>query len=262
MAGAPRRRGERLTGGALSLTALTLIVGLWALASRWVDAVLILPPPRQVGRAFFSLLAERDFWLAVAHTFYRGVAGFGISFAVGGVVGVAAGLSLPIHTLFKPIIAVIRATPVMSVVLIALLWFRTGTVPIFSTFLIAFPVIVQNVITGIKQTDPKLKEMAVSFGLPPQRRLSAVYIPSILPYVVAGARTALGLTWKVVVAAEVLSIPTYGVGSEMQLSQMSLETAMVFAWTVAAILLSAFSQGLFSLVLNLFPWSREHGHSL
>lgn len=242
----------------ISLLALAVLFGLWILAAAFIDAEIILPPPQKVLTALLGLAVSGDFWRSVGTTFFRGISGFLISLLSGIVIGVAAGVSLPIHALFKPLIAVIRTTPVMSVVLIALLWFKTGTVPVFSTFLIAFPVITQNIIIGIRQTDRNLLEMGQVYGLSGHRRVLLISIPSVIPYLVSGAQSALGLTWKVVVAAEVLSIPNFGVGSGMQLAQMSLETAQVFAWTAVAIILSGFSQWVFSLITNRMPWSMQY----
>ena len=256
------RQGTGAGRFVLSLLALAVLFGLWLLAAALIDAVIILPPPQHVATELFQLAGSGEFWRSVGTTFLRGICGFLISLATGVAVGVAAGVSLPVHALFKPLIAVIRTTPVMSVVLIALLWFKTGTVPVFSTFLIAFPVITQNIIIGIRQTDPNLLEMGKVYGLSTRRRILLISAPSVVPYLISGAQTALGLTWKVVVAAEVLSIPTFGVGSGMQLAQMSLETAQVFAWTAVAIILSGFSQWLFSLITNRMPWSARYADSM
>ncbi|MFO7730245.1 MAG: ABC transporter permease subunit [Spirochaetia bacterium] len=246
----------------ISGAAVIVLLGTWWAAAVLMDAAIILPPPPTVIRELLALLQSNDFWMSVWVTLLRGLTGFFISLLVGVIVGIAAGISLPLHALFKPLIAVIRTTPIMSVILIALLWFKTGTVPIFSSFLIAFPVITQNIIVGIRQTDEKLLQMGRAYGLDSTRRLLHISIPSVVPYVISGAQTALGLTWKVVVAAEVLSLPNWGVGSEMQLSQMSLETAQVFAWTAVAILLSAGSQWLLSLGLHSMSWSRLYADSM
>lgn len=254
--------GRRWKTALVSLAAVGALLLLWWLVSLWIDAAIILPPPITVAAELFRFVTSPDFWISVGATFYRGIVGFLISLGIGITVGIAAGLSLPVHALFKPLITVIRATPVMSIVLIALLWFKTGTVPIFSTFLIAFPVVTQNIIVGIRQTDPGLLAMGRAYGLSPSRRLRYISIPSVIPYLLSGAETALGLTWKVVVAAEVLAIPSFGVGSEMQLAQMSLETAQVFAWTVTAILLSSFSQWFLSLCAHRLPWSRHYGDTV
>jgi len=246
----------------ISGAAITILLGIWWIAAFVIDATIILPPPPAVGRELWALLNSNDFWHSVGLTVFRGLSGFFISLSLGIILGIAAGISLPIHALFKPLIAVIRTTPIMSVILIALLWFKTGTVPIFSSFLIAFPVITQNVIVGIRQTDQKLLQMGRAYGLSATRRLLHISVPSVVPYLISGAQTALGLTWKVVVAAEVLSIPNWGVGSEMQLSQMSLETAQVFAWTVVAILLSAASQWVLSMSIRSMSWSKAYADTV
>ncbi|MDZ7792461.1 MAG: ABC transporter permease subunit [Spirochaetia bacterium] len=246
----------------ISGAAVIVLLAIWWAAAVLMDASIILPPPPAVIRELLGLLQSNDFWISVWSTLIRGLAGFFISLLVGTVVGIAAGISLPLHALFKPLIAIIRTTPIMSVILIALLWFKTGTVPIFSSFLIAFPVITQNIIVGIRQTDQKLLQMGRAYGLDSARRLLHISIPSVVPYLISGAQTALGLTWKVVVAAEVSSLPNWGVGSEMQFSQMSLETAQVFAWTAVAILLSAGSQWLLSLGIHSMSWSRLYADSM
>jgi NitT/TauT family transport system permease protein len=246
----------------ISILAVAVLLGGWWIAAFLINARIILPPPPDVALELIGLAQNYDFWVSVWITVVRGVVGFFISLTVGTIVGIAAGISLPLHALFKPLIAVIRTTPIMSVILIALLWFKTGTVPVFSSFLIAFPVITQNIIVGIRQTDQKLLQMGRAYGLNSTRRLIHISIPSVVPYLISGAQTALGLTWKVVVAAEVLSLPNWGVGSEMQLSQMSLETAQVFAWTAVAILLSAGSQYVLSFGIRALPWSRIYVNSM
>lgn len=246
----------------ISILAVAVLLGMWWMAALIIDATIILPPPPHVAFELVALARSGDFWMSVWLTVVRGFAGFFISLSIGTVVGIAAGLYLPLHALFKPLIAVIRTTPIMSVILIALLWFKTGTVPIFSSFLIAFPLITQNIIIGIRQTDQRLLQMGRAYGLGTVRRTVHISIPSVVPYLISGAQSALGLTWKVVVAAEVLSLPNRGVGSEMQLSQMSLETAQVFAWTAVAILLSAASQWLLSLGIRALPWSSTYADSM
>ncbi len=246
----------------ISIIAIAVLLGVWWIVAFFIDAPIILPPPPAVVRELWGLLSSHDFWISVGLTVFRGLSGFFVSLSIGIVVGIAAGISLPLHALFKPMIAVIRTTPIMSVILIALLWFRTGTVPIFSSFLIAFPVITQNIIIGIRQTDQKLLQMGRAYGMSSTRRLLHISIPSVVPYLISGSQTALGLTWKVVVAAEVLSLPNWGVGSQMQLSQMSLETAQVFAWTAVAILLSAVSQWILSIGIRSMSWSRMYADSM
>jgi NitT/TauT family transport system permease protein len=155
-----------------------------------------------------------------------------------------------VERLFLPLVTVIRSTPVVAFILIALIWFDTDVVPVFVTVLMTFPVVYENIVQGIRAVDPRLVELARAYLVPRVRTWGRVYLPSLFPFLASAGRTALGLTWKVVVAAEVLSIPQLGVGAELQEARIMLETAEVFAWTAVAILLSAVTDMLFSVVLR------------
>jgi len=106
----------------------------------------------------------------------------------------------------------------------------------------------ENVVQGIRAVDEKLVEMCRAYRIARVRRWLRVYLPSVFPFLAAAGRTALGLTWKVVVAAEVLSVPRFGVGAELQEARVLLETPLVFAWTAVAVLLSALTDILFLLL--------------
>jgi NitT/TauT family transport system permease protein len=58
------------------------------------------------------------------------------------------------------------------------------------------------------------------------------------------------MVWKVVIAAEVLTVPRYGVGSRMQLAQVQLETDRVLSWTLVAVFLTAFGDLVFTFVVD------------
>jgi NitT/TauT family transport system permease protein len=67
---------------------------------------------------------------------------------------------------------------------------------------------------------------------------------------VGGASSALGLSWRVVVASEVLSQPLLGIGTGMQEAKLRLETARVFAWTLAALVLSYSTESIFRWIVR------------
>ncbi len=75
-------------------------------------------------------------------------------------------------------------------------------------------------------------------------------MPSALPYILSGAKNALGLSWKVVVAGEVLSQPRMALGTGMQEARLSIETATVFAWAIITIFLCGLSEYLFGLLAD------------
>ncbi len=227
-----------------------LLLGLWKLFSFCIGSGLILPPPEQVLLETLRLVVRPGFGKALGATLLRGIAGFGISCAAGLVTGIAAGKSPVFQRLINPLLSTVKSTPVMSVILLALIWFSTGTVPVFSAFLMAFPIITGNIIQGIREVDVQYIEMAKVFQVSRRRVLFHLTIPSVFPYFLAGSSTALGITWKVVIAAEVLAQPIHALGTGMYSAKVKLETAEVLAWTVIAIFLSAATERIFQLVMG------------
>jgi NitT/TauT family transport system permease protein len=220
----------------------------WKLLSLAMGKELVLPSPEKVIVTAFSLYPTPRFLEALAATFLRGLAAFGLSALLGIAAGLAAGLRPLFGAALAPLLTAIRATPVLALVLIALLWFPSGFVPIFSAFLMAFPIMVTSAAEGAAAADPRLLEMASLFRVPRRAALMKLRLPSATPHLIAGAKSALGLSWKVVVAGEILSQPRQALGTGMQDSRLLLETASVFAWAFAAVLLCALTEAVFSIV--------------
>jgi NitT/TauT family transport system permease protein len=225
-----------------------------------VGAEIILPSPERTVIETITLFGDSAFYSVVGSTVLRGLAGFCISACLGIAVGLVAGSNKTAHTVISPILSVIRTTPVMSIVLIALIWFHSALVPVFVTLLIAFPIICGNVIEGVQRVDTKLLEMASVFNVRREKVVRELLVPSLFPYLIAGASTALGITWKVVVAAEILSRPARAIGSSLWEAKIRLETAEVFAWTAVAIVLSGLSEAVFRLAVRKIPWARASAH--
>lgn len=237
-----------------SLLSATFILLLWKLTSLIIDAEIILPSPEAVTAALFNIISTKDFLIRVGTTLTRGIIGFLISYCCGIVVGVTAGIYPIFRGFIKPILSIIKSTPVISVILLALIWFNTNYVPIFVSFLMAFPIVCTNVIEGVTTVDKKLLDMANIYNIPFSKQIFSIYLPSILPFILAGASMSLGIIWKVVVAAEVLSQPKWGIGTSLNEAKSFLITREVFAWTLIAILLSFISDTLFGLLSYRLKW--------
>lgn len=232
-------RRESFAHAAAAALGVAVFLVLWGLTSRVVDSEIILPSPLRVARAAAELFPTRKFLEALGATFLRGVSSFAVSMPLGILMGLACGLSRPFRFAAAPLLTVIRATPVLAVILLALIWFPSGIVPVFAAVLMSFPVVVSDVQAGVLAADPRLLEMARVFRLKKRDVIRAVYVPSVAPHLASAAYGALGLSWKVVVAGEVLSQPLRALGTGMQGARIQLETAEVFAWALAGIFLCA-----------------------
>jgi NitT/TauT family transport system permease protein len=243
----------------IALSAVLLVV-IWHLGAAAVGAPIILPTPWNTAEAALSVLRSRGFLAAVGATALRGLAAFGLSLAAGLVAGVAAAKSRIVEGTLQPFLMVTRSTPVMAVILLAMIWFKTGSVPVFVGFLVGFPIVFASVVEGIRSVDPQLQEMARVYGIRGQRLVRHLSLPALLPFLLGAASSALGLTWRVVVGAEILSQPVHAIGTALQGSQARLETADVFAWTVVAIVLGAAAEAGLRALLLLVPWRRRRGN--
>ena len=226
---------------------------LWEFASRLVGSDLIFPGPMQVLRRFILIAGTPDFFQALFHSFFRVILGIGIAALPGFCLGIAAGLDERARVFLKPFFAVIAATPVMSVILIAFLALGPERTPVFTAFLMVFPVAASSAAQGVGSIDTGMVELFRVFSLPLKDRLRYLYIPGIMPFMLAALRSGLSLCWKAVVAAEVLVQPLRGLGTDMQRAKAQLETPELFAWTLAAVAAAALSQSPLSLLARLLP---------
>lgn len=224
------------------LASSAVLFGAWELLARAIASPLILPAASSVLRDSGRLFLEQAFLADVAYTFARGLAAFAVSFALSAALGALAGTRPLFSAALSPWMSVIKSTPVVSFILIAILWFGSDIMPIFVAVLMTLPVMTEACAQGARSCDPRLLEMARVFAIPRRKVLFAIRIPSAMPYVLAGAGASLGLTWKVVVAGEILGFPRSGLGSAMQTAKVHLETTRVFSLTLVAIALSVITE--------------------
>lgn len=236
------------SGILISIASSFVLVLIWYAIALVVGASIIVPTPVQVLKTLVSLVSDGNFIRNIGFTVLRAVWSFAIVVVCGGVLGILAGMFPWFLSAMKPVVTVFKATPVMSVILIAFLWLRTGEVPVFSAFLMAFPVMFIQTAQGYVNIDPKLEQMCDVYQVYGMDRVRNLIIPALKPALVTGARQTLSLIWKVVIAAEVLTLPKNGIGRSMQLAQIQLETSTVYAWTLVAVVLTACGDLLFDLV--------------
>jgi len=220
------------------ITILIFWVFIWELCSLFINQPLFLPSPFEVIKVLMNLIGDYYFWKSVFNSIIRVILGLFLSIVIGIIVGISAGLNKFIEELFNPLIVCIRAIPVMSIIILALVWFKSYYVSVFTTILACFPIIYTNVLQGIKSVDIKLIQMANIYKVKKKYIIKDIYLPSIKHYIVSGILMCLGLGFKVSVSSEVLSTPKYSIGLNLLNSKSMLETSELFAWTIVVILWS------------------------
>jgi len=135
-------------------------VFIWELSSLFINNEILLPSPKKVFETLIILGAKKYFWISVFKSILRVIIGILISIALGISLGIIAGINVFMEELLEPLVVTIKATPVMSIIIIALVWFKSSSVAIFTSILMCFPIIYTNVLSGIKSVDKKILEMA------------------------------------------------------------------------------------------------------
>lgn len=210
----------------------------WQISAMLINQPLYMPSPAQTVTSLFGLASTADFWLSVLFTFYRVASGLWIAFVLGIALAFFASFIPLVEHLLSPFMAAVKSTPVMSVIVLALVWFSSSAVPVFSCVLLCLPVFYANTLTGLRSVDKQLLEVAQVFGVRQFRVLTGITVPSILPNIYTALSVCLGFSWKSVVAAEVLSSPKHALGYNLYATKLYLDTPALFAWTLTIIIIS------------------------
>lgn len=223
---------------ARALIVLAFWVMVWQIIAVKVDSAVLVSTPAKVFKRLVQLMGEKEYYVIIANSVWRILSGFLIAVGLGTFLGILTAKIRVLDELLAPILSVIKATPVASFIILALVWLNKETIPSFISFLMVLPIIHGNVCEGLKNTPNDLIEMSKIYNLSLKQKLTKLYFPSILPYFLAGFKTSLGLAWKAGVAAEVLSFPKNSIGKQLYEGKTYLETVDVFTWTITVIVIS------------------------
>jgi NitT/TauT family transport system permease protein len=226
-------------------------ISIWGILALIINREIYLPSPYSTLRALSNLMFLQDTYITILFSSYRTLLGFLISCLFGIILGYFCGINKFMYDLFNPLVSIMRTIPVMSIIIIALMWFKDTNVPIFVSFLMCFPIVWTNTVMGIKSTDIKLLEMCKLYNIKKTRIIKSIYAHSALPYIKAGTISALGIAWKVTSAAEVLSLPKYSIGRFLYDSKVYLEIPNLFAWTIIIVALSILFEKILKTIFAL-----------
>ena len=189
------------------MAAAVFWLAVWQAAAMAIGQEVFLVSPIQAAGTLMELLPQADFWQRVGFSAGHILLGFALGVVVSVLLAAAAERWAWVDTLLAPVIQLVKATPVASFIILALVWVSGRSLSILISFLMVLPVLYSAVRTGIESADVQLLEMAQVFHLPLARRVKAIWLPAILPAFRQGCSVALGICWKSGVAAEVIGLP-------------------------------------------------------
>ena len=138
-------------------------IAIWQFASMIVNQPLFVPSPLETLVSLGALVVSSEFWLSVLMTFYRVVFGLVVSFVLGLAFAYLSSHFKTVESMLSPFVSAIKSTPIMSIIILALVWFQASFVPVFSCILLCFPIFYTNTLSGIKSVDKKYLEFGQKF---------------------------------------------------------------------------------------------------
>ena len=169
----------------------------------WIGAV---PAPTEVLHAWAGVITDAGYWQSWYKSSLRVLSGFTTAMLVGIPFGLLLAVNRTAFGIGFPVFEVLRPIPPLAWVPASIIFWPTQELSIaFVTFIGAFYTIVINVVGGAKSIDVRYFQAAQSMGSSKWDIFRRIILPGTLPSIVVGAAVGMGITWEVVVAAEMIS---------------------------------------------------------
>lgn len=223
---------------------------LWQGLALLVHNRIFLVGPAETLAALSRQIAVPAFWQAIWFSFGRISLGFFIGFLAGLFTGSLSYWKPLIGDFLAPAVQFMKAIPVASFVILALIWTGSKNLSVFIAFMVVYPILHVNTVAGLVSTDPKLLEMARIFRVSTVKKAWYIYRIALFPYLLSACRTALGMGFKSGIAAEVIGVPEGSIGEGLYMAKIYLSTAELFAWTLTIIVVSAVFEQVFLILLG------------
>ena len=211
---------------------------IWQVAAILIHNDILLAGPVEVFKTFIGLLGEGAFYKTCIASMGRILSGFFLAVLTGIVLGGLCYAFPFMKDMFWPVLSVLKAVPVVSFIVLLLIWQGSGQVALWVSFLVVFPNACTAAVNGFLAVDAKLKEMADLFHIRGLGRLLYLYRPAFLPFMISAMEISVGMAFKSGVAAEVIGMPQESIGERIYMSKVYLDTPALFAWTLSLVLLS------------------------
>ncbi|MCR4579827.1 MAG: ABC transporter permease subunit [Treponema sp.] len=220
------------------------------MAALIINAPLILPKPLAVVKRLWILLQVKTFWLSFAFTILRVFLAYMLTLILGFFLGLLSVDFPGLDPFISLPISIIRSTPVIALILLALFWFNSSSLPIFVSLLMTLPVMTAASKKGFEKNseNEKVLFMAKCYSFTGWKAFRYIRFPKALPHLLSASEAVFGMSWKVVAAGEVLSIPKYGAGALLQKAQVHLESSELLAVTIMLVLISLIFEKILKII--------------
>ncbi len=240
---------------------IVLFLLVWEIASRSqiLSVHHFVPPPSAIVEEFYWLTMEGELGVNFLSSLSRVLIGFCAGSLAGFLTGIIMGWNEIAHRTFHPIFSLFYPIPALGWLPLLMIWFGISeALPIALIFISSFFPILYNTITGIKAVPKNYIKVAETLGASRYKVLTTVILPLALPNIFTGLRLTTGMAWRVIIAAEMVAIPT-GIGALLMRAQNLIRIDIIIVCLVIlSIMCLAFERFFLFLERRLTgKWSRH-----
>lgn len=223
-----------------NLSAIIFWIILWQLIAGFINKPYIFASFTDTLKTLLTLIETKTFWISIFKTLSFTVSGFLLAFVSSLIFSVSAYKSKIFENFINPIIFVLKTVPVASIIVIILIWFGSKYLSIYISFIVVFPQLYYAFLSGLKNIDVEMMEVAKIFRFSFIKKILYVYRLSITPFLRNSISTVCSLAFKSSVAAEIIGNTINTIGEQIYYSKIYLDSASLFAYSFILIVISYF----------------------
>ena len=233
-------------------TTLIVLIWLviWQILAVIVNNSILLSGPVDTVKALIDLGTQPSFYLSVGATAGKVLIGFLIGLVTGTLLSVLSYRFSLVKDFLSPFVSVVKSIPVVSFIIIALIWAGSSNVTVIVSSVIAFPIFYKNILEGLSVTDKKMLDMAKVFQMKTSKKIRYIYLPSLSSHIKSAVSLAIGMAFRGGITAEVVGQPLRSVGNGLYRAKINLATSEMLAWTLVAVLAAFLIERLISFIVK------------
>jgi ABC-type nitrate/sulfonate/bicarbonate transport system permease component len=234
-----------------ALSALSLVVAilLWDQLSRQMAAPELLPRPAAVLATFWQMAISGELLLAIRDSVARVAVGYAIGVSAGIVTGLTLGAVRALNDTIGVIFDFVKGIPPIALVPVVIIWLGIGETSKYVVIAyIVWIVVAISTAVGAREVPLVRLRAGAFFGLSRLAIFWRIVLPSCLPYVLAGMRSAIGFAFVALVSAELIAANS-GIGQIIMDARFALQTSRMIVGLFVLGALGALAQTLFDTIV-------------
>ena len=217
-------------------------LAIWQILAVVINNSILLSGPVETVMALISLCSDPSFFMSVGATIGKVLLGFLTGLVLGTGLAVLSYRSGLIKDFLSPFVSVIKSIPIVSFIIIALIWAGSSNVTLIVSSVISFPIFYKNILEGLSVTDRKMLDMAKVFQMKTSKKISS--------HIKSAISLAIGMAFRGGITAEVVGQPLRSIGNGLYRAKINLATSEMLAWTLVAVLAAFLIERLISFIVK------------